>query len=106
MSRSRATGAELELRTREVVGLLTTGACRNTVLKHCRETWGVSPRSADRLLARARQQIKADWENQRSDITAGLLSSLSSLEQQAREASQLGVALACINSIAKLAGLL
>jgi hypothetical protein len=88
-----------------IVRLIATGATRSAVLEHARDCWGVSPRSADRLLAAARAQIRADWEVERPELAAELLSGLSDLQQQARERGDLGVALACINCTAKLAGL-
>lgn len=103
--RRRATAAALDARVASIVRLIATGATRSSVLEHCAICWGLAPRSADRLLAAARAQIRADWEVERPELAAELLSALSEMQQEARESGDLGVALACINSTAKLAGL-
>jgi len=88
------------------VALIVQGGTRADVFAIATEQWGLSSRSVDRLVAKARAEIKASWELQREDLLAQLLSSLSDLQQRARETGQLGVALGCINATAKLAGLL
>jgi len=105
MLRPRATAATLEARTAAVVALVMAGARRSDVLAHCATAWGLAPRSADRLLAAARLQIRSDWEVTRPELLAELLAALSQLQQQARAAGQLGTALACINAAARIAGL-
>ena len=103
--RRRATAAALDARTASVVRLIATGATRSSVLDHAAVCWGLSARQADRLLAAARAQIRADWELERPELAAELLAGLSDLQLQAQERGDLGVALACINCTAKLAGL-
>jgi len=103
--RHRATAAALEARTASIVRLIATGATRSAVLEHCAIYWGVSPRSADRLLAAARAQIRADWQVERPALAAELLSALSEMQQEARESGDLATALRCIDATAKLAGL-
>jgi len=49
------------------------------VVDFCRQTWGLSPGSADRLLALARQQIRSDWDKERPQVIADLLGQLSTL---------------------------
>lgn len=98
-------GGTPQARLAAIGALLLHGASRREVLE-LTATWGISTRSADRLLAAARAQIVADWEIERPQLTAELLGQLSTLEQQAREVGALGVALACINARARLAGLL
>lgn len=105
MARPHATAATLEARTAAVVRLLAGGARRSDVVAHCATAWGLAPRSADRLLAAARLQIRSDWEVTRPELTAELLAALSDLQLQAREAGRWGTALACINAAARLAGL-
>ncbi|MCT0211149.1 MAG: hypothetical protein DCF18_10100 [Cyanobium sp.] len=105
MTRNRATGGTLEQRTAEVVLLLVTGSTRRDVLDHAATTWSLSPRQTDRLLAKARAQIRADWNIERPDFTAELLSQLSTLQLESFEKGNLRVALNCINAKARLAGL-
>ncbi len=68
----------------------------------CRQTWGLSPGSADRLLALARQQIRSDWDKERPQVIADLLGQLSTLQQDARDAGNYAAALGCINAAARI----
>lgn len=95
-----------EARTAEVERLLLEGAGRAAVLLHARQEWNLAPRSADRLLALARERIRAGWEVERRDVVALILSQLATLQQQARERDNLAVALGCINATARLCGLI
>ncbi len=101
---SRCTAATLDTRTTEVVRLLAEGGTRRDVLALCADEWGFSSRSADRLLAAARQQIRSDWDIERPQMIAELLSRLSEIQQESRRTGRLGVALAAINASARLAG--
>ncbi len=105
MTRKRATAAAVEHRTAEVVLMLAAGSTRRDVLDHAAEHWGLSSRQVDRLLAAARLQIKSDWNIERPDFTAELLSQLSTLQMEAWEKGKLFLVLACINAKARLAGL-
>lgn len=105
MTRNRATAATLEHRTAEIMRLLVTGSSRRDVLDHAAATWDLSSRQTDRLLAKARAEIRADWNIERPDFTAELFSQISTLQMESWEKGNLRVALACINAKARLAGL-
>jgi hypothetical protein len=51
----------------------------------------------------ARDQLKADWDLERPQMVADLLSQCATLQQEARAAGQLHIALGAINTAAKLA---
>lgn len=102
----RSPTATTEARLLAVEALLLEGAGRRDVVAHARQEWGLAPRSADRLLALARERIRAGWELERRDMAALILSQLSSLQQEARERDNLAVALGCINATARLCGLI
>lgn len=93
------------LREAEIVHLLVQGGTRRDALELAAE-WGVSVRTGDRYLAAARDQIRSDWQLERPELLAQLLSQVSSIQQEAREKNQLGIALAAINTLARLSGLL
>ena len=65
--------------------------------------WGVGERSCDKYLAMARDKLKADWDIERPQMVADLLSQCATLQQEAREKGQLHIALGAINTAAKLA---
>ena len=100
---ARALPATTEARLREVERLLLTGAPRSVVVAHAAEHWGIAARSADRLLALARDRLRADWAMDRRQLVAELLSQLATLQQEARARGDLAAALGCINATARLA---
>ena len=65
----------------------------------------MSERTADNYLEKARQDIKADWDIERPQMIADLLSQCSTLQMEARRAGQYHIALGAINTAAKLASL-
>jgi hypothetical protein len=95
----------LQLRVAAVVALLTHGCRRHDVLNWFVNDWGISVRSADRLLRLDREEIKTYWQIERSDLLAQLFSNLSKLQQHAWQSGQPGVALASITASTKPAGL-
>jgi hypothetical protein len=99
------TGAELDLRIAEVVRRLLAGARRSELIAFAAQEWGISARSTDRLLAAAREQLRQDWDRERSDLLVDLLGRLDSLEREARKAGAYAVSLGAINSLARLAQL-
>ena len=93
-------------RVQAVTRLLAEGGCRRDVVAMARKNWGLSPRTADRLLVAARKELRLCWEMERRDFLAERLSAISDLQQRAMREGQLGVALQCINLTAKLVGLI
>jgi hypothetical protein len=99
----KAPAPSTEHRVAEVPRMIAAGHRRTDVVDFCRQTWGLSPRSADRLLALARQQIRSDWDIERPQMIADRLSQLSTLQQDARAAGNHAAALGCINAAARIA---
>ena len=99
----KSAAASTEHRVSEVARLIVAGHRRTDVVDHCREVWGLAPRSADRLLAQAREQLRADWDIERPQMIADLLSQLSTLQQDARDAGNHAAVLGCINAAARIA---
>ena len=106
MAAKGSTKAETELRVAEFCRILAHGGKRSDCWRHAAENWGVSERTVDRYLELARQQIRADWDLERPQMIADLLSQCSTLQQEARNRGQLSVSLGCINTAAKLAQLI
>jgi hypothetical protein len=93
----KAPAASTEHRVSEVARMIAAGHRRTAVVDFCRQTWVLSPRSADRLLALARQQIRSDWDLEPPQMIAVLLSQLSTLQQDARDAGNHAAArIACL----------
>lgn len=101
----KGTKAETELRVAEFCRILANGGKRSDCVRHASENWGVGERTVDRYLELARQQIRADWDLERPQMVADLLSQCSTLQMEARQKGHLSVALGAINTAAKLAQL-
>ena len=95
--------AEKTLRVRKFVEIIAAGGRRSDCCQYAAKEWGVDTRTIDRYLAEARDQLRADWDVQRPQMVADLLSQCATLQQEARERGQLHIALGCINTAARLA---
>jgi hypothetical protein len=94
--------AVTEGRVRELERILATGGNTAACYEHARQHWGLGDRQVRRLIVLARESIRQDWEIERPQMIAEMLSQLSSLQVEAREKGQLAIALGCINTAAKL----
>jgi hypothetical protein len=66
--------AETLARSAEVLAWLVEGLGRPEIHARARERWDLAPRSADRLIAFARGQLREAWSVQREELMALLLS--------------------------------
>jgi len=97
--------AEIEVRAQRFARIIANGGRRSDCVRYASENWGVSERTCDKYLEIARQQLKADWDIERPQMIADLLSQCSTLQMEARRAGQFHIALGAINTAAKLAQL-
>ena len=105
MAAKGTTKAETEFRAQRFARIIATGGRRSDCIRYAAENWGVSVRTCDKYLEIARQQLKADWDIERPQMIADLLSQCSTLQMEARRAGQYHIALGAINTAAKLAQL-
>lgn len=105
MAAKNTTKAETELRVAEFVRIVASGGRRSDCVRYAADQWGVSERTIDKYLALARDQIRADWDLERPQMVADLLSQCATLQQEARAKGQYHIALGAINTAAKLAHL-
>ena len=105
MAAPRGTKAETELRAQRFARIIANGGRRSDCIRYASENWGVGPRSCDQYLKIARDQLKADWDIERPQMVADLLSQCSTLQMEARRAGQYHIALGAINTAARLAKL-
>lgn len=101
----KGTKAESVLRVREFVRIISNGGRRSDCLKYAKENWGVGDSTVDTYLKTAREQMKADWDIERPQMVADLLSQCSTLQMEARAKGHYHIALGAINTAAKLAQL-
>jgi hypothetical protein len=102
---TKATKAESALRTNEVYGMLSLGHSRTQICEFLREKYGLSERSADNYIARARDQLLKDAEMERPAWVAEALQRLRTYEQAAAKRGQMQVAINSITQQGKMIGL-
>ena len=105
MAGRNTTKAETLVRAARFARIIANGGRRSDCIRYASEHWGVSDRTCDKYLELARQQLKADWDIERPQMVADLLSQCSTLQMEARRAGQFHIALGAINTAAKLAQL-
>ncbi|MEN9784497.1 MAG: Prochlorococcus phage [Pseudomonadota bacterium] len=103
MAAKGTTRAETDQRVRTFAEIIAAGGRRSDCIRHGQEHWGVAVDTCDKYLALARDQLRSDWDVQRPQMVADLLSQCATLQQEAREKGQLHIALGAINTAAKLA---
>jgi len=103
MAAPRGTKQETIERANQLARIIANGGRRSDCIQYASEHWGVSARSCDQYLVVAREMLKADWDLERPQMVADLLSQCATLQQEARAAGHLHIALGAINTAAKLA---
>tara|TARA_R100001594_G_scaffold43932_1_gene76160 strand:+ start:681 stop:1001 length:321 start_codon:yes stop_codon:yes gene_type:complete len=102
---TKGTQAETIVRAQKFARIIANGGRRSDCVRFAAENWGVQERAVDKYLQIAREQLKADWDLERPQMVADLLSQCSTLQMEARRAGQYHIALGAINTAAKLASL-
>ena len=97
--------AETIIRSQKFARIIANGGRRSDCLQYGSENWGASVRTCDNYLAQARAELKADWDIERPQMVADLLSQCATVQMAARKAGQYHIALGAINTAAKLASL-
>ena len=103
MKKKKATQSEKDYRTFKIAAFLASGVTRSEIIKYTAAEWGVKLRQPEQYIADARIILKKDFDIDRRQFTADILSQLSTLQKEARNNNQLHVALGCINAMAKIA---
>ena len=101
--KKKANQNEKEFRTLRIAALISKGATRSELIRYTANEWGLKERQSDQYIQDARMVLKKDFDIDRRQFTAEVLSQLSTLQKEARNSNQLNVALGCINSMAKIA---
>ena len=101
----KGTQAETVVRAQKFARIIANGGRRSDCVRFASENWGGGERGVDKYLGLAREQLKADWDIERPQMVADLLSQCSTLQMEARRAGQYHIALGAINTAAKLASL-
>lgn len=86
--------------------LAVEGLSAGEAHQRARAEWGLSRRSADRLLAAGRRELMAGWDIERDQMLALLLSRFDAVFKAAMLAGNHNAAVAALNAQAKLAKVL
>lgn len=105
MPAHRGTKAETVIRAKEFARIIANGGRRSDCIEFAEQNWGLKPSACNQYLQLAREQLKADWDIERPQMVADLLSQCATLQQEARARGQFHIALGAINTAAKLAQL-
>jgi len=103
VEKKKATQSEKDYRTYRIAALLSRGVTRSEIIKYTAAEWGLKLRQTEQYIQDARIILKKDFDIDRRQFTADILSQLSTLQKEARNNNQLHVALGCINAMAKIA---
>ena len=101
----RSTKVETEHRVNAVYKLLSEGQSRSQVIQFVSEKWGVTDRTADQYMQRAREKLLEDCEMERPAWIAEALQRLRTYEQAAYKQKQNQTAINSIQAQAKLIGI-
>lgn len=105
MAPKRGPRTETIDRAERFARIIANGGRRSDCIRYARENWGVKEDACDLYLRLARDKLKADWDIERPQMIADLLSQCSTLQMEARRAGQYHIALGAINTAARLAQL-
>jgi hypothetical protein len=101
-----ATAAHTLARAQTVARWLTEGFSSAEAHRRARELWGVSHRTASRLVAAGRRELMAGWDIERDQMLALLLSRFDAVFKAAIVSGNHNAAVAALNAQAKLAKVL
>ena len=99
----KGTKIETLIRARKLGEIIARGGRRSDCIEYRSKNWGVGYKSVDKYLEIARAEMKADWDMERPQLVADLLSQAATLQMEAREKGHLHIALGAINTAARLA---
>lgn len=93
--------ATIELRVSKVVELLSLAWSTTEIRQYCAAEWGLAVRTSDTIIQRARKQITARWNQDRTEFIAERLDQLQMVTRKAIEAEQHSAAVGAIGLMGK-----
>ena len=95
----------VDARVQAIVGVISNGGLRSDCIRFASEQgWGVTTRTVENYIAKARDLIRADFDIERPQLIAEFLKRLLKYEKQAEATNQPAVAIQAIVTMAKLTG--
>ncbi len=102
----KATKAESELRQREIYKLLCNHCTQSEIVEYAEAKWGIKKPMAMEYLRRVRARVREDWELDRAQYMADLLTQYAALAKKAKSSGHDNITLGCLNQMARLTKLL
>ena len=94
---------QIEFRIAAITSILAHGGVRSDCIRYASEQgWGVTTRTVENYIAKAREDIKSDWELERPQLIAQMLTRLQRYERKAEEKGELTTAIQSVITQAKL----
>ena len=106
MATKKSTKQEIDHRIDVIARMICNSASTSQILRFCSVEWGVGKRQAETYLARARETVRQDYSQERSDFLASRLGVLDSITQKALKSGQLSAAVGSVRLAAELTQLL
>ncbi len=103
---NKSTQAEKQWRIGRIAALKARNTTNSELVSYMSREWGVGIRQAYRYITWADEVITKDWDIDRRQFTAELMSQLATLAQDSRKSNQHSVVLGAINTLAKIAKIL
>ena len=98
--------AEIDRRVHTVVKLLSSAKTSSYICRYAADEWGVSQRTAERYLIKAREIIRADYSVERSDFLGSRLALLDEIIEASIKCKQHSNAVGALKLQAQLTRLL
>lgn len=102
----RCTKAMKAMRMARIQRMIAQGANAMDIVQYCGQEWGLSQRHARTYWREALEGLKEHIEMDRAEFAAVLLAQVSDLQKKTSSRQNDAVTLGCINTAAKIAGLL
>jgi len=104
---SESTQAETEYRVAQITAIIARGGKRSDCIRYGSEQgWNVTTRTIENYLARSRDQIRADWDLERPQLIAQMLTRLQRYELEAASEKQYTAAIQAVVTAARLVQIL
>ena len=99
----KATKAEVELPQREIYKLLCNHATQSEIVEYAYAKWGIKKPMALEYLRRVRERVREDWDLDRRQFMADLMTQYAALAKKAKASGHDNITLGCLNQMARIA---
>lgn len=101
----KCTDAQMEDRVEKVLSLLMMGRPRSYVVRYAAKEWGIASRTVDKLLAKAKEELKEINKGTREENIEQIMANFWYIYRRAMEKHEYNLALSVLKEVAKVKGL-